>query len=95
MVEPTIVSMRSGDPGTRGYAGPSFSAAVTDPDALTNIEQMNRRGQHARLVACRGSFVQLDYVRSGRLSPAGRWVHFAPGETVPARAWFRSGNPGE
>ncbi len=95
MVEPTIVSLRTGDPGTRGYAGSSFSAAVTDPDGLTNIEQMIRRGERPRLVACRGSFVQLDYVRSGRLSPAGRWVHFSPGGHVPARAWFRSGNPGE
>lgn len=95
MVEPTIVSARTGDPGTRGYAGPSLRAAVTDPDGLTNIEQMLRRGERPRLVACRGSFVQLDYVRSGRLSPAGRWVHFAPGGHIPARAWFRSGNPGE
>ena len=95
MVEATIVSMRTGDPGTRGYAGPSLSAAVTDPDALTNVEQMIRRGRHPRLVGCSGSFVQLDYVRSGRLSPAGRWVHFAPAEERPARAWFRSGNPGE
>jgi len=95
MVEPSIVSLRNGDPGSRGYAGPSFGAAVSDPDALTNVEQMIRRGRHPRLVACRGAFVQLDYVRSGRLSPAGRWVHFAPGEEVPARAWFRSGNPGE
>jgi hypothetical protein len=95
MVEPTIVSARTGDPGTRGYAGPSFAAAVTDPDGLTNIEQMIRRGERPRLVGCRGFFVQLDYVRSGRLSPNGRWVHFSPGGHVPARAWFRSGNPGE
>ena len=95
MVEPTIVSMQTGDPGTRGYAGPDFSAAVTDPDGLTNIESMHRFGQRPRLVACRGSWVQLDYVRSGRLNANGRWVAFPVRERRPARAWFRSGQPGE
>jgi len=95
LVEPTIISMQSGDPGTRGYAGPDFSSAVIDPDGLTNIERMHRFRQHPRLVACRGSWVQLDYVRSGRLNASGRWVDFPVRQRVPARAWFRSGNPGE
>lgn len=95
MVEPTIVSMQTGDPGTRGYAGPDFSAAVTDPDGLTNVERMHRFRQHPRLVACRGAWVQIDYVRSGRLNANGRWVDFPVRERRPARAWFRSGEPGE
>ncbi len=95
MVEPTIVSMRSGDPGTRGYAGPDFSSAVIDPDGLTNIERMHRFRQHPRLIGCRGAWVQLAYVRSGRLNANGRWVDFPARERTPARAWFRSGEPGE
>ena len=95
MVEPTIVSMQTGDPGTRGYAAPQASAAVTDPDGLTNVERMHRFGQRARLVGCSGSWVQLDYVRSGRLNANGRWVDFPVRERRPARAWFRSGAPGE
>lgn len=95
MIEPTIVSMQTGDPGTRGYAGPGPSSPITDPDGLTNVERMLRFGQHARLVACQGAWVQLDYVRSGRLDANGRWVDFPVRERRPARAWFRSGNPGE
>jgi hypothetical protein len=95
MVEPTIVSMQTGDPGTRGYAAPQASAAVTDPDGLTNVERMHRFGQRARLVGCSGSWVQLDYVRSGRLNANGRWVDFPVRERRQARAWFRSGDPGE
>lgn len=95
MVEPTIVSLRTGDPGTRGYAGPGLSAAISDPDGLTNVERMHRFGQHPRLVACHGAWVQLDYVRSGRLNANGRWVDFPVRERRPARAWFRSGEPGE
>lgn len=94
LVEPIIVSMRTGDPGTRGYAGPAFSAAVLDPDGLTNIERMRTVRRHARIVACDGVWVQLEYVRSGRLVD-GRWVDFAPAERRTARAWFRSGEPGE
>ena len=95
MVEPTIVSMRTGDPGSRGYVSPDFSAAVADPDGLTNIERMRRLRQHPRIVACRGAWVQLDYVRSGRLGANGRWVDFPARDRRPARAWFRSGDPGE
>jgi hypothetical protein len=95
MVEPTIVSMRTGDPGTRGYAGPDLFSAITDPDGLTNVERMRRFGRHARLVACQGIWVQLDYVRSGRLDANGRWLDFPVRERRPARAWFRSGAPGE
>lgn len=95
MVAPTIVSMRTGDPGTRGYAAPAFSAAVSDPDGLTNVERMSRFGRPATLVGCRGAWVQLDYVRSGRLAANGRWVDFPASARRPARAWFRSGNPGE
>jgi len=95
MVEPTIVSMRSGDPGSRGYAGPDFSAPVADPDGLTNIERMHRLRRHPRVVACRGAWVQLDYVRSGRLGANGRWIDFPARDHRQARAWFRSGAPGE
>ncbi len=95
MVEPTIVSMRTGDPGTRGYAAPDGASAVIDPDGLTNVERMRRFGQRARLVGCRGAWVQLAYVRSGRLDANGRGVDFPARERRPARAWFRSGNPGE
>ena len=93
MVEPTIVSMQTGDPGTRGYAAPN--GAVSDPDGLTNVERMHRFGQRPRLVGCSGFWVQLDYVRSGRLNANGRWVDFPVRERRQARAWFRSGEPGE
>ncbi|HTU10859.1 MAG TPA: SH3 domain-containing protein [Allosphingosinicella sp.] len=95
LVEPTIVSARAGDPGSRGYAGPSFSAAVSDPDGLTNVERMRRGRQNPRIVACRGAWVQLDYTRSGRLGGNGRWADFPARERQQARAWFRSGAPGE
>lgn len=96
LVEPTIVTMRAGDPGTLGYAAPDFQAAVVDPDGLTNIELMEQALRRpARVVACSGPWIQLDYVRMGRPAPDGRWRDFAASERMPARAWFRSGAPGE
>jgi hypothetical protein len=95
-VDPSIVSTRTGDPGERGYAGPDFSAPVADPDGLTNIERMHRNlGQHPRVVGCQGPWVQLDYIRVGRLGANGVWADFPASERRPARAWFRSGAPGE
>ena len=84
------------DPGVRGYAGPDFQAAVADPDGLTNIERMSRAFRRpARVVGCSGSWVQLEYVRMGRLGPNRIWRDFPVRQRAPARAWFRSGNPGE
>jgi hypothetical protein len=96
MVEATIVSSSTSDPGVRGYAGPGFGNAVSDPDGFTNIERMMRTlHRPARVVGCSGAWVQLDYVRMGRLGADGLWRDFPARERIPARAWFRSGQPGE
>ena len=95
-VEATIVTMQAGDPGTRGYVRPDFGAEVADPDGLTNIENMERTLHRPPLiVGCSGPWVQLDYVRMGRLGADGRWRDFPSRQRVPVRAWFRSGEPGE
>lgn len=95
-VEATIVMAGTGDPARQGYSRPDFGAAVADPDGATNIEQMTRALRRpARVVACSGPWVQLEYIRMGRLGPDGRWRDFPVRQRAPARAWFRSGNPGE
>jgi hypothetical protein len=95
-VEATIVQVGTGDPARQGYMRPDFGAGVVDPDGLTNIEQMHREMRRpARVVACSGPWVQLDYFRMGRPGPDGIWREFSPRERIPARAWFRSGAPGE
>lgn len=95
-VEATIVMVGTGDPARQGYSGPDFEAAVADPDGLTNIERMMRALRRpARVVACSGPWVQLEYVRMGRLGSDQRWRDFPARERSTARAWFRSGAPGE
>lgn len=95
-VETTVVMVGTGDPARQGYSGPGFESAVADPDGLTNIERMTRALRRpARVIACRGPWVQLEYVRMGRLGPDERWRDFPVAQRVPARAWFRSGEPGE
>lgn len=95
-VEATVVMVGTGDPARQGYSGPGFEAGVADPDGLTNIERMTRTLRRpARVVACSGPWVQLEYVRMGRLGRDERWRDFPAAQRVPARAWFRSGNPGE
>lgn len=95
-VEATIVMVGTGDPARRGYAGPGFETAVADPDGATNIERMSRTLRRpARVVACSGPWVELEYVRMGRLGPDERWRDVPVRQRTTARAWFRSGNPGE
>jgi hypothetical protein len=96
MVEPTIIYASSTDPGRQGYADPDTGARILDPDGLTNIEIMSRTLRRpARIVGCSGPWLQLEYIRIGRLGPEGRWRDFPTRQRVTARAWFRSGNPGE
>jgi hypothetical protein len=95
-VEATIVMVGTGDPARQGYARPDFAAGVADPHGLTNIERMQQTLRRpARVVACSGPWVQLDYVRMGRTNADGQWREFPASERTPARAWFRSGAPGE
>jgi len=79
-VHPSIVTTNNGDPGSRGYSRPDFAARVADPQGYANIERARRDGRHPRLLACQGPWVELEYRQAG-------------GRT--ARAWFRSGAPGE
>jgi hypothetical protein len=95
-VEATIVMVGTGDPARQGYSGPAFESAVADPDGLTNIERMTRTLRRpARVVGCSGAWVQLEYVRMGRLGRDERWRDFPAAQRVTTRAWFRSGEPGE
>lgn len=95
-VEATVVMVGTGDPARQGYSGPGFESAVADPDGLTNIERMTRALRRpARVIGCRGSWVQLEYVRMGRLGRDERWRDFPANGRTPVRAWFQSGNPGE
>ena len=95
-VEASVVMVGTGDPARQGYSRPAFESAVADPDGLTNIERMTRTLRRpARVVACSGPWVQLDYVRMGRLGRDERWSDFPVAQRVQARAWFRSGDPGE
>ncbi|MDF7773826.1 SH3 domain-containing protein [Sphingomonas sp. AOB5] len=70
-------------------AGPEESAAVIDADGA-----LNAYGDHdAKLIDCRGEWVQIDYRVTSRRDAAGKWIDLTPAElakVAPTRGWLRS-----
>lgn len=94
LVEPIIVPSSTSDPANRGYDRPQFDTLVVDQNGTTNIEQNGRMlRRSARITACSGEWLELDYLRMGWLGPNGRWRDYPPRERTRVRGWFRSGRP--
>ncbi len=81
-------------PLTSSFTEPSATAKVSDPDGLTNVNNMKEAfGSYPTVASCSGEWLQLTYRQSGYLNTNKKWVKYTTAQRqkrAPVTAWLHS-----